>query len=118
MGHGGTARRRRAAVVLIGIGVAVLTPTDSARTHVHANDDGSTTSWYPADCCHAGDCRPVASIRRARQGLWMSTVDGYTILTGPQHERRVSRDNRWHVCIGSDDADAPYVRCVFEPPNS
>lgn len=99
--------------------LSIAVTADVARPHSHKNADGTVTSWYPHECCHDGDCRPVARLVRAPQGLWLTTVDGYTILIGPNDRRRPSRDMRWHVCINSDiEATADTIRCVFEPPDS
>lgn len=90
-----------------------------AWAHSHKSPDGRTTSWYPHECCHDGDCRPVTSIRPAPHGLWMTTVDGQTVLVGPDNRRLPSRDTRWHVCINPDIEAVPdTIRCVFEPPDS
>jgi hypothetical protein len=90
-----------------------------ASPHKHTGTDGEVISWYPAECCREGDRRPVALIKRAPNGLWMTTVDGFTILVGPNDARRSSRDARWHVCIGTEQDDpTPRLRCVFEPSNS
>jgi hypothetical protein len=92
---------------------------DIAGAHSHKNADGTTVSWYPTECCHDGDCRPVAKIVRAPHGLWMTTVDGNTVLVGPNNRRLPSRDLRWHVCINQDiEATPDAIRCVFEPPDS
>jgi hypothetical protein len=89
-----------------------------ARPHVHSDPDGTVVDWYPKECCSNGDCRPVAKIVRASQGLWMTTVDGYTFLIGPNDKRLPSRDMRWHICINNDvEADPGSIRCLFEPPD-
>jgi hypothetical protein len=98
--------------------IAMLLASPPARSHVHTEADGSTVSWYPRDCCHNGDCRPVSRLGHAPNGLWMETVDGQTVLIGPKQKRQTSKDMRWHICIGPDDTDTPTVRCVFEPPDS
>jgi hypothetical protein len=92
----------------------------SAKSHSHVNADGQKIDWYPKECCHGGDCRPVANIKPAHNGLWMTTVDGFTVLIGPSDQRRPSKDLRWHVCIGPDDIDntTPRITCIFEPANS
>ena len=57
----------------------------------------------------------------ARNGLWLTTVDGFTVLIGPNQARRPSQDTRWHVCLGGDDLDpsaTETITCVFEPPHS
>ena len=80
-------------------------PAIPVKPHEHVDADGSRVSWYPKECCHDGDCRPVASIKPAPNGLWMTTVDGHTIFVGPGDKRRPSRDMRWHICIGPDEMD-------------
>jgi len=91
-----------------------------AVAHVHKNRDGSTVTWYPKECCNDGDCRPVATIQRAKKGLWLTTVDGYTILVGDDETLRASRDTRWHVCLGPLDvkSHAPTITCIFAPISS
>jgi hypothetical protein len=108
--------RVAALLIVASAAPAVLVPT--AASHVHRDRDGTTISWYPHECCHNGDCRPVASVRRASEGLWMTTVDGLTMLVGPSDVRRPSRDMRWHICIAPDDTDTQRIRCIFEPANS
>jgi hypothetical protein len=97
--------------------VALATP---ASPHTHIDPDGTAVGWYPKECCHDGDCRPVARIQPAPHGLWMTTLDGQTVLIGPSDKRRPSRDMRWHICIGPGEMhDAgPQILCVFEPSNS
>jgi hypothetical protein len=93
----------------------------SAKSHTHVAPDGTAISWYPLECCHNKDCRPIASVQPANNGLWMTTVDGFTVLIGPNQSRRPSQDMRWHVCIGRDDIDptsTSTIVCVFEPPHS
>ena len=91
-----------------------------ARPHTYVDPDGQQISWYPMECCHGRDCRPVATIKSAPQGLWMTTVDGQTVLVGPHDRRRASQDQRWHVCVGPGEMDdsGPQIYCIFEPPNS
>jgi hypothetical protein len=97
---------------------ALLAVPLSADSHTHVSPDGTTVTWYPKECCHDRDCRPVASIRQASQGLWVTTVDGQTVLIGPNQRRRASLDARWHVCLQKDVHHNIVVQCVFEPPNS
>jgi hypothetical protein len=115
MALGLSTRARVAALGVMLLGVSA----DAARTHTHENADGSAVSWYPRECCHDGDCRPVSHIVRAPQGLWMTTVDNQTVLVGPSDRRLPSRDMRWHLCITYDvEAESNLVRCIFEPPDS
>jgi hypothetical protein len=84
--------------------LALLFACPSASSHIHSARDGSTVSWYPHDCCHDGDCRPVARVWHAPNGLWMETVDGQTVLSG-QKMTTALKDMRWHICIAPDDTD-------------
>lgn len=108
---------RRAFIVC----ATVIAPTwssDIVRSHTHVEADGSTVSWYPKDCCDNGDCRPVIHIQAVGAGLWMTTVDGATILVGPRDMRRPSRDMRWHICLAKDpETQGTQIRCLFEPAN-
>jgi hypothetical protein len=99
--------------------IAMLLAQPSAQSHTPIAPDGSTVTWYPHECCHDGDCRPVVSIERASNGLWMRTAGGQTVLIGPADERRLSRDMRWHICLFFDSHEQILkVRCLFEPPNT
>jgi hypothetical protein len=98
--------------------LAIATPLilcTPASTHTHVDPDGDTVAWYPKECCHDRDCRPVANIWPGNQGLWMTTVDGRTVLVGADEQRRPSRDMRWHVCLGDDIHHNTVVQCVCEP---
>jgi hypothetical protein len=97
---------------------ALLALPAPAKTHIHVDPDGNTVAWYPKECCHDRDCRPVATIRIAPHGLWMTTVDGFTVLVGTNHERRPSLDMRWHICVSEDLDHNRVVQCVFEPPSA
>ena len=97
---------------------ASLTFSAPALPHTHVDPDGRTVTWYPHECCNNHDCRPVAAIRWASQGLWMTTVDGSTVLIGADQERRPSRDMRWHICLSEDIHHNTVVQCVFEPPSA
>ena len=104
--------------VLALIAVLAVFPGPDTKAHKHV-ESGEAVSWYPHDCCHDGDCRPVRQIVRTPHGLWMTTVDGQTVLVGPNNRRLPSRDLRWHVCITPDiEAEPDTIRCVFEPPDS
>ncbi len=103
-------------VVLVSIMTACVTASSPASAHVHHSAEGSTISWYPIDCCHDGDCHPVARVRVLSSGLLMTTEDGTTLFVNSGKARRPSLDSRWHVCFGANEN--PDVRCIFEPPNS
>ena len=109
--------RSTLAIICVAIGLPVLL-SRSVESHVHGEADGTTVSWYPLECCHQGDCRPVVRVHRGAEGLWMTTSDGLTVLVGPRDARRASQDTRWHVCIAPDDTETQKIRCIFEPPNS
>jgi hypothetical protein len=109
--------RSAAIVICIAIGLPAAL-SRSVESHTHHDSDGTTVSWYPHECCHQGDCRPVIRVQRGPEGLWMTTSDGLTVLVGPRDARRASRDMRWHLCIAPDDTETQKIRCVFEPPNS
>ena len=91
-GSGGMLRKS----VLALIAVLAVFPGPDTKAHKHV-ESGEAVSWYPHDCCHDGDCRPVRQIVRTPHGLWMTTVDGQTVLVGPNNRRLPSRDLRWHV---------------------
>jgi len=88
-----------------------------AQSHVHVEPDGTTTSWYPKECCHDEDCQPVAEVRVSREGLWMTTVGGQTVLVGSDEPRRRSPDMRWHICLGVVGHNDIGIQCLFEPPS-
>src|ERR1700694_3073012 len=98
--------------------VAILLASPSALSHTHTAPDGSTVSWYPKECCHDRDCRPVAMVRPTNDGMWMTTLDGQTVLVGPDQHRRPSQDARWHICLGKGAFEEISVQCLFEPPSS
>jgi hypothetical protein len=100
-------------VLLVAACIAAVSPVGA---HVHHGPDGRSVSWYPADCCHDGDCHPVSRIRAWSDGLLMTTEDGTTLFVNPAKARRPSRDGRWHVCYGA--GENPSIHCVFEPPES
>jgi hypothetical protein len=111
-------RSFQTAIMVSLAGAALGAFMHSAKGHTHLEADGGTVSWYPPVCCNNGDCRPVARVRRGPEGLWMTTVDGLTMLVGPNDKRLPSRDMRWHICIGVDDTETQKIRCIFEPPQS
>ena len=99
------------AIALIGW---IVCPSVSAA-HVHIGD-GYTVDWYPVECCHNRDCRPVHRVEVVANGLILTTEEGARILVESHKLRRESLDHRWHVCYGSNEN--PHIECVFEPPNS
>ena len=70
-------------------------------------------SWYPKECCHDNDCRPVpcAELTVTNLGLmWRSVVIFNEIQT------RDSPDQLCHVCVKSQTGYMPYLPiCVFVP---
>jgi hypothetical protein len=105
-----------AAISLMAI-AALASWMPTAKGHTHRDSQGSIT-WYPRECCHEGDCRPVAEITPGDHGMWIKTVDGYTAFVHSSQERRPSADTRWHICITLEDNDTPRIRCLFEPAHS
>lgn len=99
------------AIVLIGW---IIRPSIGGA-HVHIAD-GYTVDWYPEECCHNRDCRPVHRVEVVTNGLVLTTDSGNRILVESHRLRRVSLDHRWQVCYRSDEN--PIIECVFEPPNS
>ena len=99
---------------LIVAGAIIIGCSLVGHAHTHHDADGSTVDWYPQECCGDGDCQPVATLRSAPQGLWLTTVDGQTVLIGPRDQRRPSGDARWHVCLVAGERDyPPHVACIF-----
>src|SRR5262245_51319047 len=105
----------RLAHVLFAIAASLIFSAP-AQTHTHVDPDGGIVAWYPRECCNDHDCRPIATIQRAKHGLWMTTVDGLTVLVGADQERRPSRDMRWHICLSEDVYHNIVINCLFEPP--
>ena len=70
-------------------------------------------SWYPKECCHDNDCRPVscAELTATNLGLmWRGMVIFNEIQT------RDSPDQLCHVCVKSQTGYMPYLPiCVFVP---
>lgn len=54
---------RVGASALLVCGLASVNPVAS---HVHTDADGRTVDWYPPDCCHDRDCRPVTRVEERR----------------------------------------------------
>lgn len=100
------------------ISLSVMFAASPAAAHVHTDGAGRAVDWYPDDCCHGRDCRPVVQIQRKRGILWMTTSDGITLAVDPKQARRTSQDDRWHVCYVLDDEMGFIVRCIFEPGQS
>jgi hypothetical protein len=75
-------------------------------------------SWYPHDCCHDGDCRPVPcdELVETRNGLmWRGVALFNDIQVQP------SRDQFCHVCAKEQKGSSllPYLPlCAFIAPSS
>jgi hypothetical protein len=89
----------------------------SAVAHTPLDQDGKAVTWYPHDCCHDQDCKPVTAVRLTPDGLWMTLPDGTGVLIGLDEPRRPSRDMRWHICLAPGPHRDVTVQCVFEPPS-
>ncbi len=73
-------------------------------------------SWYPKDCCHDADCRPVpcGELVETRHGLvWRGVVFNKTQV-------KPSQDQFCHVCAKRQEGTMlPYLPlCVFVAPTS
>jgi hypothetical protein len=100
------------------LAMLALAVAPNLSAHTHKGPDGSV-DWYPHDCCHDQDCRPVTRVLQAPQGLWLTTDDGVTVLIGPKDQRRPSQDARWHICISPDiELQTDRIICIFEPAHS
>jgi len=113
-------RLRRIAPLCVSALLAAPILASAPHAHKHVDSDGTVVDWYPVECCHDEDCRPVAHVERVPHGLSMTAVDGIAVHIGPNKQRRRSLDMRWHVCVVPEEIDdlGPRVVCVFEPPNS
>ena len=72
-------------------------------------------SWYPKECCHDKDCRPIpcAELTVTANGdvMWK----GVFYFSSPM--LRDSLDGQCHVCVEGLNANIPYYLplCVFVP---
>jgi hypothetical protein len=88
-----------------------------ASSHMPLDPEGKPITWYPRECCHDRDCQPVVGVRETPEGLWMTMVDGTSLLISSDEPRRTSRDMRWHICLAKTTNRDIVVQCVFEPPS-
>ncbi len=75
-------------------------------------------SWYPHDCCHDGDCRPVPcdELVETRNGI---TWRGVVLFNDAQV--KASQDQFCHVCAKEQKGSSilPYLPlCAFIQPSS
>jgi hypothetical protein len=81
--------------------------------------------WYPIECCTAIDCAPVTSASYVAAAIldghdrgtlpmprMVVTTSRGTFVLPDRMPRRVSQDNRMHVCSSLTGT----VLCIFEPP--
>ena len=79
------------------------------------NGSATAHSWYPHECCHDGDCRPVPCAElsyRNKDLVWRQ----HLYFSGPMI--RESKDGNCHVCVkeGLNANVIPYLPlCVFVP---
>ena len=72
-------------------------------------------SWYPLECCHDNDYRPVSGTElscRGKDVVWRKHI----YFSGPMI--RESKDGDCHVCVkeGLSASIIPYLPiCVFVP---
>ena len=105
------------AMIIIAMWLALGAIPQRAVSHHPLDPDGKSVTWYPHECCHDHDCQPVASVRETPEGLWMTLVDGASLLISRDEPRRSSRDMRWHICLGTAGHKDVVVQCLFEPPS-
>lgn len=65
--------------------------------------------WYPQECCHDRDCRPV--IARPVPGGW--EVEGWGFISETNPKVRSSQDGRFHLCASQVIED--FLFCFFKP---
>jgi hypothetical protein len=81
--------------------------------------------WYPTECCSGIDCAPVMSTSYVASAIldghdrgrlpmprMVVTTSRGTFVLPDDMPRRVSKDNRMHVC----SSNTGRVLCIFEPP--
>lgn len=86
---------------------AAMTPRE-AKAH----------SWYDGDCCNDRDCFPVASTDvRKIEGGWLYLPTGNVFKNEPPYIRiRPSKDEHFHVCIGTATAGVKgHSYCIYIP---
>jgi hypothetical protein len=97
---------RRVIVASLSIAASVLV---SSQAYAH--------SWYPHDCCHGQDCRPVPcdELVETRYGLMWRGVVLFS-----ETQVRPSLDQFCHVCAKEQKGTIiPYLPlCVFVAPSS
>ena len=79
------------------------------------NGAATAHSWYPKECCHDKECRPVPCAELSYHGkdvVWRNHI----YFSGPMI--RESNDGNCHVCVadGLNASIIPHVPlCVFVP---
>jgi hypothetical protein len=110
--------RRYFYVFLLLVALAILMMW-AALAKVLAHD------WYPVECCSAIDCAPVISATYVASAIlhghdqgslpmprMVVTTSRGTFVLPDNMPRRVSKDNRMHVC----NRPTGEIICIFEPP--
>ena len=67
-------------------------------------------SWYPKECCHDNDCRPVPCAElsyRDKDVVWRKHI----YFNGPMI--RESKDGDCHVCVQEASTPALFLICRF-----
>lgn len=68
--------------------------------------------WYPASCCSGHDCHPIETDELIEQadGSWVYLP---TKTVFPKDKIHPSRDNKFHVCIGTYEFNKGQPLCAF-----
>lgn len=69
-------------------------------------------SWYPEECCHDDDCRPVPCVELRATSLGLMWRDAVIFN---ETQTRDSQDQRCHVCVKSFAGFVSLPICVFVP---
>jgi len=75
-------------------------------------------SWYPKECCHDNDCRPVPCAELKYEGDLIIWKDEYHFN---REVVRPSPDQSCHICVREQQGFMPYILtfifpvCVFVP---
>ena len=72
--------------------------------------------WYPIECCHQMDCAPADRVEFfADVGMVVTSRHG-TVVVPANHQPRLSKDHRMHVCMRPAGGGKMRLICLFMPP--